>query len=86
MGRYFHEIQQKQSKRKAVAQRCSVKKVFLEISQNAQENTCARVSLSLQLYYKSEIHFPADLVTFTEEILTGKLHFRCSDLSWMPGW
>ena len=29
---------------KAVAQRCSVEKVLLEISQNAQENTCARVS------------------------------------------
>ena len=28
----------------AVAQRCSVKKVFLEISQNSQENTCARIS------------------------------------------
>ena len=28
---------------KAVAKRCSVKKVFLEISQNLQENTCARV-------------------------------------------
>ena len=27
----------------AVAQRCSVKKVFLEISQNSEENTCARV-------------------------------------------
>ena len=26
----------------AVAQRCSVKKVFLEISQNSQENTCAK--------------------------------------------
>ena len=25
----------------AVAQRCSVKKVFLEISENSQENTCA---------------------------------------------
>ena len=23
--------------------------------------------------------FPADLVTFTEEILNGKLHFLCSD-------
>ena len=29
---------------KAVAQTCSIKKVFLEISQNSQENTCARVS------------------------------------------
>ena len=28
----------------AVAQICSVKKVFLEISQNSQENTCVRVS------------------------------------------
>ena len=25
----------------AVAQKCSVKKVFLEISQNSQENICA---------------------------------------------
>ena len=29
----------------AVVRRCSVKKVLLEISQNSQENTCARVSL-----------------------------------------
>ena len=29
--------------REAVVQRCSVKKVFLKISQNSQENTCARV-------------------------------------------
>ena len=28
----------------AVVRRCSVKKVFLEISQNSQENTCARDS------------------------------------------
>ena len=28
----------------AVARNCSVKKVFLEISQNSQENTCARDS------------------------------------------
>ena len=41
----------------AVTQRCSVKNVFLEISQNSQENTCARTSflikwqaLGLQLY------------------------------------
>ena len=29
----------------AVAQMCFVKKVFLEILQNSEENTCARVSL-----------------------------------------
>ena len=33
----------------AVAQMCSIKKVFLEISQNSQENTCARVSLLIKL-------------------------------------
>ena len=33
----------------AVGQRCSVKKAFLEISQNSQENTCARVSFLLKL-------------------------------------
>ena len=27
-------------------QKCSIKKVFLKISQNSQENTCARVSFS----------------------------------------
>ena len=33
----------------AVVQRCSVKKVFLEISQNSQENTCARDSFLINL-------------------------------------
>ena len=41
-----------------VARRCSVKKLFLKISQNSQENTCARVSflikLGLQLYIKRD--------------------------------
>ena len=32
-----------------VAQRCSVKKVFSEIGQNSQENTCARVSFLIKL-------------------------------------
>ena len=33
----------------AAAGRCSVKKVFLEIWQNSQENTCGRVSFSIKL-------------------------------------
>ena len=33
----------------AVLQRCSVKMVFLEISQNSQENTCAKVSFLIKL-------------------------------------
>ena len=33
----------------AVVQSCSVKKVFLEISQNLQENACARISFLVKL-------------------------------------
>ena len=36
-----------------VAQRCSVKKVFLEISQNSQESTCTRVSFLITLLASS---------------------------------
>ena len=39
----------KSKKAEAVAQRCSVKKVFLEISQNSQENTCAKVYFLIKL-------------------------------------
>ena len=39
----------------AVVQRCSVKKMLLQISQNSQTNNCARVSfLGLQLYWKRD--------------------------------
>ena len=37
----------------AVDQKCSVKKVFLEISQNSQENTFARASLLIKLQASS---------------------------------
>ena len=33
----------------AVSRKCSVKEVFLEISQNSQENTCTRVSFLIKL-------------------------------------
>ena len=36
-------------KTEAASQRCSAKKVFLEILQNSQENTCARVSFLIKL-------------------------------------
>ena len=35
--------------KEAVARRCSVKKVFLKISQNSEKNTCARVSFLIKL-------------------------------------
>ena len=48
---------------KAVAQMCYVKKEFLEISQNSQENTCARVSFILKerLWHKC---FPVNFAKF----------------------
>ena len=38
------DAQSSKSRIEAVVRRCSVKKVFLEISQNSQESTCDRVS------------------------------------------
>ena len=52
---------------KAVAQRCSVKKMFLKMSQNSQENTCV------------SLFFNEALVTFTEETLNGKRKLFCSE-------
>ena len=39
-------------KTEAVVRRCSVKKVFLEILQNSEENTGARVSFLIKLQAK----------------------------------
>ena len=38
-----------ESDTEAVVQRCSLKKVFLEIPQSSQENTCTRVSFLIKL-------------------------------------
>ena len=40
----------KEKHTEAVAWRCSVKKVFFEISQNSQENVCARASFLIKLH------------------------------------
>ena len=45
----------------AVVRRCSVKKVFLEILQNSQENTCARVSVKKRLWHRC---FPVNFAKF----------------------
>ena len=39
----------KPQSQETVASRCSVKKLFLEISQNSSENNCARVSFLIKL-------------------------------------
>ena len=50
----------------AVVQKCSVEKVFLEISQSSQENTCARISFLIKLRKKSLWHicFPVNFAKF----------------------
>ena len=66
----------------AVARRCSVKKVFLKILQNSQENTCARASflIKLQAYViKKETLpqcFPVNFAQFLRTpFLTGHLRW-----------
>ena len=68
----------------AVIERCSVKKVFLEISQNVQENNCATVSFwnkvvglrAATLFKKGLRHrcFPVNFVKFL------KTHFLTEHL------
>ena len=41
----------------AVVRKCSVKEVFLEISQNSLENNCARVSLLIKLQVSASRKF-----------------------------
>ena len=60
-----------------VVYRCSVKKVFLKISQNSQKNTCARVSFLIMLQH-SDCNFikkrlwhrfvPMNFVSFLRKI------------------
>ena len=42
-------FKQTKSNFEAAAQRCSLKKLLLEISQNSQENICTRVSFLIKL-------------------------------------
>ena len=46
----------------AVALRCSMKKVFLEISKNSQENTCARDSFFNKAAGIACISFPIEIL------------------------
>ena len=55
-------------KSEAVIQRCSPKKVLLEISQNSKENSCARDSFLIKLQVKAQSLwdrcFPVNFVKF----------------------
>ena len=49
-----------------VVRKCSVKKVFLEISQNSRENTCAKVAtlLKKRLWHR---YFPVNFAIFPRQ-------------------
>ena len=68
---WYYLIQQD---KEAVAQRCSIKKVFLKILQNSQENTCARASFLIKLQAEAcnfieketlaQVYFPVNFPKF----------------------
>ena len=65
--------------RRSSHRRCSVKKVFLEISQNSQEKTCARVSFlrKLQLFtfeFVIQLKSERSLLIFKPSILQLSSH------------
>ena len=74
-----------------VAQRCSVKKVFLELSQYSQENNCAGVSFliklqakTLQLYLKRDSGrcFPVTIVKFLRTSFLQNTSSGCFWIFW----
>ena len=66
----------------AVAKRCSVKKVSMEISQNSQEITCDRVSflIKLQTLLKKRPWYKCFPVKFTHFL---RAHFFTEHLWWL---
>ena len=67
----------------AVSQRCSVKKVFMKISQNSQENTCQRVSFLIKLQAKACNFFKKETLAqvFSCEIF--RIPFSVEQLWWL---
>ena len=43
-------------------------------------STAQKMKISIKDFFSKCDQFPADLVTFTEEIVNGNLRFLCSDL------
>ena len=57
-------------KLRGVIQRCSVKKVSLKILQNSQENSCARLSLSIKLQLKKRLRHKCFAVNIAKLLRT----------------
>ena len=80
----------------ALAQRCSLKKAFLEISQNLQENTCARVSFLIKLQASAillktrlwhrcfPVNFTKFLITTFSQNTSGGCF--CQEYFWITSW
>ena len=65
---------------KAVVQRCSVKNVFLKISQNLQENLCARVSGFWLVLLKERLRqrrFPMNFAKFLKHLFLQNTSSGC---------
>ena len=46
-----------------------------------EETTAQKMKFSIKDFFSKCDQFPANLITFTEEILNGNLHFLCSKRS-----
>ena len=72
----------------AVVRKCSVTKVFLEISQNSQENTCARVSFIIKMQVwpatllKKRLWHRCLPVNFVKSLRTPYLQNTCGGCFW----
>ena len=64
----------------AVARRCSVKRVFLEISQNSRKNICARVSFPVKICQKKRLWQRCFPVNFMKTLRT---YFLTEHRQWL---
>ena len=64
-----------------VAQRCSVKKVFLEISQSLHENTCARAPFLIKCRPQTCSFIKKEILTQVDTLL--RIHFLIEHLRWL---
>ena len=84
IGHNYNKINTLISNAEAVAQRCSVKKVFLEILQNSRENTCARVTSVIKLqacnFIKKRLRhrcFPMNIAKFLRTLILQNISDGC---------
>ena len=82
---FFHKIKSFQGFLELLFAQCNELKILFESEnvwndQNWQDQAAQKLKFSMKDFFSKcdKIRNAADLVTFTEEILNGKLHFLCS--------